>query len=139
MADKQVGVLVIGAGWVSTQHIAAYVKNPNAKVVAICDVNTANAKLRAEEAGLDDVAIYDNAESALKHEGVDAVSVCTPQHIHCENVLAAAAAGKHMIIEKPAANSLEELRAMRDAVNSAGVKTVVGFVLPGLADWLAAP
>ena len=129
MSDKQVGILVIGAGWVSTQHIAAYVKNPGAKVVAICDVNTDNAKKRAEEAGLEDVAIYDNTEAALKHDGIDAVSICTPQHIHCENVLAAAAAGKHMIIEKPAANSLDELRAMRDAVNSAGVKTVVGFVL----------
>jgi len=129
MAEKQYGILVIGAGWVSTQHISAYVNNPNAKVCAICDINLENARKRADEAGLSDVALYDNVDDALKHEGIDAVSVCTPQHIHCENVLAAAKAGKHMIIEKPAANSLEELHQMRDAVTAAGVKTVVGFVL----------
>jgi len=129
MADKQYGILIIGAGWVSTQHISAYVNNPDAKVLAICDINPDNARKRAEEAGLSDVALYDNAKDALKHDGIDAISICTPQHIHCENVLAAAQAGKDMIIEKPAANSLEELRRMRDAVNNAGVKTVVGFVL----------
>ena len=129
MVDRQYGILVIGAGWVSTQHISAYINNPRAQVRAICDVNLDNARKRAEEAGLGDVAFYDNADDALKHDRIDAVSICTPQHIHCENVLAAAKAGKNMIIEKPAANSLEELRQMRDAVNAAGIKTVVGFVL----------
>ena len=129
MSEKQYGILVIGAGWVSTQHISAYANNPNARVCAICDINLDNARQRAAEAGLTDVAFYNNAADALKHDGIDAVSICTPQHIHCENVLAAAKAGKHMIIEKPAANSLEELRRMRGAVNAAGVKTVVGFVL----------
>lgn len=129
MAEKQYGILVIGAGWVSTQHISAYVNNPHSQVCAICDINMDNARRRADEAGLSDIGLYDNAADALKHDGVDAVSICTPQHIHCENVLATAEAGKHMIIEKPAANSLDELRQMRDAVNAAGVKTVVGFVL----------
>ena len=129
MADKTFGVLVIGAGWVSTQHISAYGDNPHAQVRAICDINLDNAKRRAEEAGLPDAALYDNPLDALKHQGIDLVSVCTPQHVHCENVLAAAGAGKHIVIEKPAANSLDELRQMRAAVNRAGVKTVVSFVL----------
>jgi len=129
MAQKKYGILIIGAGWVSTQHISAYVNNPHARVRAICDVNLENAPQRAKEAELTDVGFYDNVADALKHHGIDAVSICTPQHIHCENVLAAAAAGEHMLIEKPAANSLNELRQMRDAVTAAGVKTVVGFVL----------
>ena len=82
-----------------------------------------------EEAGLTDVGFYDDLSKALDHEGVDIVSVCTPQHLHCENTLAAAEAGKHVVIEKPAANSLDELRQMRDAVAKAGVRTVVSFVL----------
>lgn len=129
MANDQYGILVIGAGWVSTQHISAYVNNPHARVRAICDINLENAHKRAKEAELTDVGFYDNVADAIKHQGIDAVSICTPQHIHCENVLAAAAAGKHMLIEKPAANSLNELRQIRDAVTAAGVKTVVGFVL----------
>ena len=129
MADKTCGVLIIGAGWVSTQHIAAYVRNPRAEVRAICDINLDSARQRAAEADLADVALYDNVADALAHDGIDAVSICTPQHVHCENAVAAAGAGKHMIIEKPVANSLDEMRQMRDAVNAAGVKTVAGFVL----------
>ena len=75
------------------------------------------------------MAYYDDYEKALAHEGVDIVSVCTPQHLHCDNVLAAAESGKHIAIEKPAANSVAELHQMRDAVAKAGVRTVVSFVL----------
>jgi predicted dehydrogenase len=126
---KQYGVLVIGAGWVSSGHISAYANNPNTQVMAICDIKPDNARKRAEEAGLSDVGLYDNADDALNHEGIDIVSVCTPQHIHCENVIAAAKAGKHMVIEKPAAQTMDELLAMKAAIDSAGVKTVVSFVL----------
>ena len=127
--NDKYGVLIVGAGWVSTQHIAAYLNNPNAAIVAICDRRIDAARQRAQEAGLTDVAIYEDLEQALKHPGVDAVSICTPQHVHCQCVLAAARAGKHMIIEKPVGISLEELRQMRVAVHRAGVKTVVSFVL----------
>ena len=129
MSDRKFGVLVHGAGWVSTQHIAAFGKNPYAKIVAISSRSRGSAQTRADEAGLEAVGIYDDFTEALKHDGVDIVSICTPQHIHCENVLAAAEAGKHLVIEKPLGNSLDELRAMRDAVRKTGVQTVVSFVL----------
>ncbi|MFV1995758.1 MAG: Gfo/Idh/MocA family protein, partial [Verrucomicrobiales bacterium] len=74
-------------------------------------------------------AVYDDFQEALKHPGIDIVSICTPQHVHCGNVIEAAQAGKHMIIEKPVAISLDELRRMREAVRRAGVLTVVSFVL----------
>jgi len=129
MKHTQYGVLINGAGWVATQHVQAFKNNPNAHIVAISSLHLADAQRLADQYQLKGVACYDNFDKALKHEGVDIVSVCTPQHIHCENVLAAAAAGKHMAIEKPVANSLSELYAMRDAVNQAAVKTVVSFVL----------
>lgn len=129
MAETNYGVLVHGAGWVSTQHIAAFCGNPRTEVVAISSRSLDSARLRAREANLENVALYDDLEVALVHEGVDIVSICTPQHVHCENVLAAAAAKKHIVIEKPVAISLDELRDMRAAVNAAGVKTIVSFVL----------
>ena len=129
MAEKQLGVLVHGAGWVSTQHIAAFDANPHTRIAAISSRKLESAKKRGEEAGLTDIGYYDDFEKALAHDGVDIVSVCTPQHVHCENTVAAAQAGKHVVIEKPVANSLDELRQMRDAVRAAGVKTVVSFVL----------
>lgn len=125
----QLGVLVHGAGWVSTQHLAAWSHHPRARVVAVSSRKLDSARTRASEAGLGDVGLYDDFAAALAHPGVDVVSLCTPQHVHCSNVLAAASAGKHLVIEKPVANSLAELRAMRDAVRAAGVRTVVSFVL----------
>jgi len=129
MSNDKLGVLVHGAGWVSTQHIAAFQSNPHSEVVAISSRKLASARKRAEEAGWEDVGLYDDFDQALKHDGVDVVCVCTPQHVHCENVLAAAEAGKHIVIEKPAGNSVAELRTMRDAVRKAGVRTIVSFVL----------
>ena len=129
MAGDTLGVLIHGAGWVSTQHLAAYVNNPVTEVVAVSSRSLDSARRRTDEAGLTDVGLYDDLDAALKHPGVDVVSICTPQHVHCPNVLAAAAAGKHLVIEKPVGNSLDELQSMRDAVRAAGVKTVVSFVL----------
>ncbi len=129
MSERPLGVLVHGAGWVSTQHIAAFKKNPRTRVVAVSSRKIESARRRAEEAGLAGAGTYDGLDRALRHDGVDIVCVCTPQHLHCENVLAAVEAGKHVVIEKPAANSLDELRRMRDAVRRRRVKTVVSFVL----------
>jgi len=129
MSEKKLGVLVHGAGWVSTQHIKAFHANPHTEVVAISSRKLTSCQARAEEAGLTGIGLYDNYESALKHDGVDIVSVCTPQYLHAENTIAAAEAGVHVVIEKPIANSLDEMKAMRRAVRSAGVKTIVSFVL----------
>ncbi|MCP5516692.1 MAG: Gfo/Idh/MocA family oxidoreductase [Verrucomicrobiales bacterium] len=129
MATREFGVLIHGAGWVSTQHIAACRQNPHTRILAISSRTIESAQSRATGEGLQDVAIYDDFDRALGHPGVDIVAICTPQHVHCANVLAAARAGKHLIIEKPAGLSAEELRAMQEAVRSAGVRSVVSFVL----------
>ncbi len=126
---KKLGVLIHGAGWVSTQHIKAFQTNPNTEVVAISSRRLESCQKRAEEAGLEGIPLTTDFEEALKHDGVDIVSVCTPQHFHAENTIAAAEAGKHIVIEKPVANSMEEMKAMHEAVQKAGVKTVVGLVL----------
>jgi predicted dehydrogenase len=129
MTSSPLGVLVLGAGWVSSQHIAAYRRNPATRVVAICDCIAEKAQGRAEEAGLKNVAFYEDYRRALDHPGVDIVSICTPQQFHCGHVVAAAERGKHLVIEKPVAISIEELLRMREAVRKAGVRTVVSFVL----------
>ena len=118
-----------GAGWVSTQHIQAFSNNPHTEIVAISSRRLSSCEKRADEAGLKGIGLYTDLEEALRHDGVDIVAVCTPQYLHCDNTLAAAAAGKHIVIEKPMANSVHEMRQMRDAVRSAKVKTVVSFVL----------
>ncbi|MDP2894973.1 MAG: Gfo/Idh/MocA family oxidoreductase [bacterium] len=129
MGDRELGVLVHGAGWVSGEHIKAFQNNPHTRVVAISSRKMESVRRRAQQAGLEGIGMYTDLDRALRHEGVDIVSVCTPQHLHAENTIQATEAGKHIVIEKPVANNMQELRAMRDAVRSAGVKTVVSFVL----------
>ena len=129
MGKKSYGVLLHGAGWVAGQHLAAFQHNRATRVVAVCSRSLAGARRRGTEAGLPASACYTDLAAALRHPGVDIVSICTPQHVHCAGVLAAARAGKHLVIEKPIAISLAEMRAMRDAVRRAGVKTIVSFVL----------
>jgi len=126
---NKLGVLIHGAGWVSTQHIAAFQRNPRTQVLAVSSRTLKSARKRIAEAGLKDVTAYDNLDKALAHPGVDIVSICTPQHLHCENVLVAAQAEKHLVIEKPVAINVGQLRQMRDVVRKAGVRTVVSFVL----------
>jgi len=129
MNEKKLGVLILGAGWVSTQHIKAFQTNPHTEVVAICSRRLESCKIRADEAGLGNVDFHTDYDKALKNENVDIVSVCTPQHLHAEHAIAAAEAGKNIVIEKPIANSLDEMKAMKEAVHKAKVKTIVSFVL----------
>lgn len=126
---RSLGVLIQGAGWVSTQHIKAFQNNPYTHVVAISSRKLESAKKRAQEANLKDVFVTTDYDKALKRDDVDIVSVCTPAHLHAENAIAAARAGKHIVIEKPVANSIRDMKRMRDAVRKAKVKTVVSFVL----------
>ncbi|MDR1480704.1 MAG: Gfo/Idh/MocA family oxidoreductase [Planctomycetaceae bacterium] len=123
------GILINGAGWVARQHVAAYLKRDDCRIVAINNHSESNAAGLIKEFGLGDVAIYTDFGRALKHRGVDIVSICTPQHLHYENVLQAAEAGKHLVIEKPVATNRENLYRMRNVVVKSGVKTVVSFVL----------
>ncbi|MDR1493890.1 MAG: Gfo/Idh/MocA family oxidoreductase [Planctomycetaceae bacterium] len=123
------GILIQGSGWVARQHAAAYGKRSDCRILAVNGTVSDRASQMTRELGLSDVAVYNDLSRALQHPEIDIVSVCTPQHLHCEHVLQIADAKKHIVIEKPAAVSLQELRQMRSAVQNAGVKTVVSFVL----------
>lgn len=129
MRGEKLGVCVHGAGWVSGEHIRAYKNNPHTKVIAISSRRLSSCEARAKEAGLTDVKFYTDFSKVLERKDVDIVSICTPQHLHADETVQAAEAGKHILIEKPVAINLEQLRAMRDAVRKARVKTVAGFVL----------
>ena len=129
MPEKPYGVAVHGAGDVSTQHVHAYLNNPHTKLVAISSRKEESAKKLADSYGLKDVKFYTDFRDVLDDPDVDIVSICTPQQLHAQEVVLAAEARKHMLIEKPVAITLESLHMMRDAVRRSGVKTVVSFVL----------
>jgi len=109
---------VVGCGGVSWNHLSAYAAAEGAEVVAVCDVDLARARAAAEEWGVP--AAFGSVEDLLAH-GVDAVSVCTPHPTHEAVVLAAAAAGVHVLCEKPIATDLASAERMVRACDDAGV------------------
>lgn len=129
--NGKIGIAVWGAGTVSSAHLRAYQHNPDCVVVAIGSRTKAGAAAKAREVGLDpnSIELYDAIEELTHNPAVDALSICTPPQHHARNAIAAAEAGKHLLVEKPIAMTLEELRAMDAAVTNAGVISVCGFVL----------
>ena len=129
--NEQIGVGIFGAGNVSSGHLDAYLHNPRCTVVAIGSRTKEGAAAKAREVGIDPstIGIYDDLDDFLNDKNLDALSITTPQRYHAANVIAAANAGKHCVVEKPIAMSLDELEAMDAAVTKAGIRTVCGFVL----------
>ena len=123
---KQFGVGIYGIGWVAGAHIEAVSANPAMRVAALGSRSKASAQSAKEKNGLD-CAVVNSFEELIKRSDVDIVDVTTPNAFHAEEAVAAAQAGKHLIIEKPIAMNLKELKAVRDAVKKAGVKVQVGF------------
>src|SRR5437667_11296101 len=129
--DGKLGVGVCGVGWCASQHIAAFQRNPRAAVTWLCarDVDRARANLARYGISLPDARITTRYDEVLAAADVDIVSIATPNHLHAEQAVAAAKAGKHMLLEKPTGLDVAELVRIRDAVRRAGVRTIVSFEL----------
>lgn len=132
MADGTLGVGIVGIGWVATQHLTAFQKNPHTRIVYLCSRNERRARERLEHAGIDwpsSARFTTKYSDLLESPDVDVISIATPNHLHAAEAVAAARAGKHLLLEKPTGLDLKELRAIRDAVRRAGVRTIVSFEL----------
>src|SRR5687768_13299107 len=125
---KKYNVAVIGYGWVSTAHIAAINATSHAQVTAVYSSRPQNnAELSARYGSA--IQAYTDLNAMLKRPEIHAVSVCSYPSQHAQHLLAAAKAGKHIILEKPLTLSLEDANAISQAVEKAGVKTCVCFEL----------
>lgn len=92
--------LLVGAGNIATTRVGpALVEAENSELVAVCDIVPERAGALAERLGVG--AVYTDYATALAESGGDAVYIATPQHTHIELSLAALAAGKHFLCEKP--------------------------------------
>lgn len=110
---------IVGCGGISRSHLSAFESVDGAEVVAVCDIDLEKAQATAQEFGVQ--SAYRTVEEVLDH-GVDLVSVCTPHPTHEAIVLAAAAAGVHVLCEKPIATDLSTAERMVRACDHAGVK-----------------
>lgn len=115
---EEIRVGVIGTGMIGKSHIKGYSGIPAAKVVAVADINEAEAKRVAEANGIPNV--FSNFRDLLKLDEVDAVDVCLHNNLHAPACIAAMEAGKHVYCEKPIAGSYRDAKAMLDAAASTG-------------------
>lgn len=112
-----VRVAIIGTGAISGSHINGYLEFPDrCEIVALCDIFPEKAKQTAERLGLK-IPIYNDYKTLLQQVDVDLVSICTPPYTHAPIAIDSLKAGKHVIVEKPMASSLEECDAMIEAAN----------------------
>ena len=116
---------IIGYGWAATAHIDAINACPDASVVAICSSRNLDARELSDTHG-GEIATYTSVEELLASD-IDVVSICSFPKDHVDQVVAAAAAGKHIIVEKPLVLKLEDLRRVERAVQEAGVKCCICF------------
>ncbi len=133
LAAKPVNVAVVGLGFMGVTHLRAYLANPLARVVAVCDATRVpvNGVLEGVSGNItksDDidlglqVRVYRTTEELLVDADVELVDFCTPTPLHAAQVIAALNAGKHVICEKPLARTSAEARGILEvAANSPGI------------------
>ena len=115
-----VRIAIIGAGAVAEIHIQAFKTFPDrCEVRALADLYPEKAEKLARRHGISAVVCKDYRE-AVARDDVDLVSICLPPSVHAEAAIAALNAGKHVIVEKPMASSLEECDAMIQASEKSG-------------------
>lgn len=124
--SKELRVGVIGCGFIGRLHARVMHELPHAKLVGIADVNE---KIAHEVAKACDCAAYSSYNELLSRQDLDAVCICVPEEHHVAPAVAAARAGKHILIEKPIAKTFKEAMEIKSAADAAGVRLMVGHVL----------
>lgn len=127
--NEILGVAILGTGDVSNGHISAYKANPRTQVRAILSRDKARAEAKAREHGLAGCRACTNLDELLKQDDIHVVSICTPHHLHAQQAIACAQSGRHVVVEKPVALNLDDLRKLDRAIRKAGVRSIVSFVL----------
>ena len=115
---------IVGTGWAGSRHVEA-IRELGRKVEVAClvDPDAEFLQGKAEELGIEKT--YTDLDDALQEDQIDAVSICSPHPFHCAQAIAAAAAGKHVLCEKPIAVTVEEATQMLAAAAEHGVKLYV--------------
>lgn len=117
--DK-VKVGIIGSQFIAGIHAESFKSVPDAQVVAAASPNEEHVGAFAEKHGIPNT--FTDYRQMLELEGLDMVTLCLPNYLHCEAAVAAAEAGKHVLCEKPLCMNLAEADRMIEACRRANVK-----------------
>jgi UDP-N-acetylglucosamine 3-dehydrogenase len=117
---------VVGAGFIGAVHLSAYANMPEAEVVGVVDARPETAAAGAAVVGARPYASYEDLVAA---EDIELVDICLPTAYHRDLALKAARDGRHVIVEKPLARSLEDAEAIIEAFQGDGGRLFVGHVV----------
>jgi len=129
---RKLGIALCGLGSLATNQIApALLKTRNCRLAGIVTGTPSKAEEWKKKYGIPaaNVYTYDTMSQMAKNKDIDIVYVVTPNSLHMQHTLAAAAAGKHVYCEKPLEISVERCQKMIDACKKAGVQLGVGYRL----------
>lgn len=127
-SQKELKVGLIGAHGMGWANLSAILKNPNVRCTALCDVDENVLRKRTaelRERGID-VKTFVSYKDMLEGGLVDLVIIATPDHWHCLQLVDAVKAGKHVYLEKPIGNSVQECDIMVKAVDNSSSIVQVG-------------
>ncbi len=125
--SERIGIGIIGAGFMGTLHARAFSQLPDARVVAVSDPAL---KERPRLPGMSEpLELYSDHRDLLRREDIQAVVIASPEMAHRKAVEDAAAAGMHILLEKPIATTLEDADAIIRASHDGGVKLMMAHIL----------
>lgn len=113
---------IVGCGFIAKKHAEAIKNIPGANLVAVCDRQPELMLPYVESYGAE---AFEEIEELLKVESIDVVNICTPSGSHASIAELAANSGKHIIVEKPIAMTIEQTNQIIKAANSNNVKLAV--------------
>ncbi|MBB3127509.1 putative dehydrogenase [Paenibacillus rhizosphaerae] len=127
-SSKTLRIGIIGCGGIANgKHMPSLKKQPQAEMVAFCDIVQERAEKAAAEFGAEGAKVYTDFRELLKDASIDVIHVCTPNDSHSVISVAALEAGKHVMCEKPMAKTAAEAKEMVDAAKRTGKKLTIGY------------
>ncbi len=123
---KKLGVAVIGAGFWGRNHTRNFRELNETELLAVCDINPERAKAVAEQFHVD---AYTDSRKLLKRRDIEAVAVCTWSTKLASEALRALKAGKHVLVEKPMANTVQQAGKLVDLAQKKERLLMVGFLM----------
>lgn len=124
---KKIRIGIIGLGGIANKHIDELLQQEGAKITAICDISPAAIAEKNKRLGLAPEKCYEDYRALIADAEVDAVEICTPNHLHAPMAIAALQAGKPVNLEKPIAMTSEEAARICAAQKESGALGMTCF------------
>lgn len=126
---KELNFAIVGCGTIANQkHMPSLQKQPEARMIAFCDIDKKKAEAAAQKFGTEDAKAFGDYREMLECcPEIEVVHVCVPNGMHAEVTIAAFEAGKHVLCEKPMAANAKQAQQMIDAWKKSNQKFTIGF------------